>query len=234
MKLLKTKSGYLIIRILSGRSNVFVLTNGAQNILVDTSTRRNRGKLQKQLAALGVGRIDCLVLTHAHFDHAGNARKIKDVYGAMVMVHQHEAPYLIAGDNIPIRGTNRLTRPLAHIFGALFAKQCRYDACPCDIMVHSAFDLREFGFNAYVMHTPGHTPGSISIVVDDEIAIVGDTMFGVFKRSVFPPFAQDVEQMVHSWGELLKTNCSLFLPSHGAAKSRDEVMGEYERRRIGE
>jgi glyoxylase-like metal-dependent hydrolase (beta-lactamase superfamily II) len=80
------------------------------------------------------------------------------------------------------------------------------------------------GFNAYILHTPGHSSGSVSIIVDDEIALVGDTMFGIFPWSVFPPFADDVKQMTESWGKLLETNCRLFLPGHGTANKRSLVQ----------
>ena len=78
-----------------------------------------------------------------------------------------------------------------------------YEPCQPDILVNSSLDLKEFGFSAFIIHTPGHTIGSMSIVVDNEVAIVGDTMFGVFKCSVFPPYANDVKQMVKSCGILL-------------------------------
>jgi hydroxyacylglutathione hydrolase len=97
-------------------------------------------------------------------------------------------------------------------------------------LVDDRFDLNEFGFNAYLMHNPGHTGGSMSLIVDDEIAIVGDAMFGVFKWSVFPPFAEDSAQMIKSWGKLLATNCSLFLPSHGSANIRMLVEKDLKKR----
>jgi hydroxyacylglutathione hydrolase len=67
----------------------------------------------------------------------------------------------------------------------------------------------------------------MSVVIDDEVAIVGDTMFGVFKWSVFPPYAEDILQMIHSWGRLLDTNCSVFIPSHGTENKRSLVQREY-------
>jgi hydroxyacylglutathione hydrolase len=69
----------------------------------------------------------------------------------------------------------------------------------------------------------------MSIVVDNEVALVGDTMFGVLKWSVFPPYANDVKQMVKSWGLLLDTNCPVFIPSHGSANGRPLVQKDYDR-----
>jgi glyoxylase-like metal-dependent hydrolase (beta-lactamase superfamily II) len=52
-----------------------------------------------------------------------------------------------------------------------------------------AFLIGSAGFDAYLLNTPGHSPGSLSVFVGHEIAVVGDAMFGVAPRSVFPPFA---------------------------------------------
>lgn len=230
MKSWTTKSGYRLTRILSGRSNVFLLTNGSENLLIDTSVSRSWIKLQRNLANFGIRKIDYLVLTHAHFDHAANAKKIRDKFGAKVFVQKNEAHYLETGDNIIPQGTMLLTRPIVRLFGKWLLDRAGYEPCPYDIAVGERFDLIDFGFNAYLLHTPGHTSGSMSLVIDDEIAVAGDTLFGVFKGSVYPPYAEDPGEMVRSWGKLLQSQCRLFIPSHGSADTRDLVEKEYRHR----
>lgn len=230
LKLWKTKSGYGIFRILSGRSNVFVLTNGAKNILIDTGTSRNWNKLIRRLDKLGVTHIDYLVLTHTHFDHAGNAFKIKEKYQASVIVHRSEASSLESGTMIIPNGTNIITKAIINAFGKLVEPMLNYKPCKFDVLTDEKFELSEFGFRAYILHTPGHSCGSVSVIVDNEIALVGDAMFGVFKNSIFPPYAEDVSQMIKSWGILLNTNCSVYLPSHGSANSRQLVLHEYQKK----
>jgi len=230
MKTRVTKSGYKILQILSGRSNVFLLTNGVQNMLVDTGSKNNRNKLDKRLIDFNISHIDYLILTHTHFDHAGNAHWINEKYRTQVIVHKSEASYLTAGDNIFPKGTNIVTRLIVNLFAERIFTHLRYEPCRYDVLVDSKLDLKDFGFNAHLLHTPGHTVGSVSVVIDNEIAIVGDTMFGVFKWSVFPPFANDVNQLVNSWGILLKTGCSVFIPSHGTANSRSQVQKNFNKR----
>ena len=103
-----------------------------------------------------------------------------------------------------------------------------------DILCFEAVDqylnLQDFGFNGYILHTPGHSPGSQSIIVDNEIALVGDAMFGVFPGSIFPPFADNEEELITSWGKLIQTGCRLFLPSHGTADKSDLLKIEYQKR----
>jgi hydroxyacylglutathione hydrolase len=231
MKTWQTKSGYKIIRILAGRSNVFLLTNGMQNILIDTSVKSNWKKLDERLSALNIKLLDFLILTHTHFDHAGNSNKIAERYNAQVVVHESEASYLVSGDNIIPNGTNPVTRTLIFLFAKKLFPRYKYDPCKYDLLADSTIDFKKSGFNAYIIHTPGHTKGSMSVIVDDEIAIVGDAMFGVFKWSVLPPYGNDVKQMIKSWGMLLDTNCSIFIPGHGSANSRILVQKNYDKRK---
>ena len=209
---------------------MFLLTNGEKNILIDTSVSRLWGRLQNKIERLGITKIDYLILTHAHFDHAANANRIKAKYGATVIVHEDEADYLAKGDGIVPSGTNFFTRLIVNVLGKLLLPIFRYEPCQPDILVHSEYDLSQLGFNARLIHTPGHTAGSMSLIVDDELAIVGDTMIGVFSWFVFPPFAEDEKLLVKSWNTLLKTSCSVFIPSHGTANSRSLVQKDYDRR----
>jgi glyoxylase-like metal-dependent hydrolase (beta-lactamase superfamily II) len=114
---------------------------------------------------------------------------------------------------------------------ALFAKQIEatldYEPCSPDLLIEDGLDLSDFGFAARLLHTPGHSRGSISVIVDNEMALVGDLMYGAFPRTIFPPYADDIPQMVSSWGRLLGTPCSLFMPGHGSPRDRKQVQKAY-------
>jgi glyoxylase-like metal-dependent hydrolase (beta-lactamase superfamily II) len=231
MKSWKTKSGYNIIQILSGRSNVFLLTDGNKNILIDTSTIYMRNLLKKRLFKLNISKIDYLILTHSHSDHAGNSHWIKERFKSKVFIQKSESSYLTSGKNVLPKGTTWITRLLVNPLTKMLCSYVSYEPCQYDYLVDQVFDLNSFGFNAILLHTPGHTIGSLSVIVDKEVALVGDTMFGIFRGSVFPPYADDINQMINSWGILLETNCSIFIPSHGSANSRAAVQKEYEKRK---
>ena len=225
-----TKSGCRILRILATRSNVFLLSCRARNILVDTGPRSQWGRLDARLKSLGIDRVDHLILTHSHYDHADNAQRLKHRYGASVIVHRAEARFM-EGEGVAVPGgTNAVTRYLVGTLGRVMAAR-GVEPCPGDILVDTVYDLGPLGLNAYVLPTPGHSPGSMSVVVDEEIAIVGDAVFGVFKWSVLPPYADDMAGTVESWGRLLETGCGLFLPGHGWAKTRAELEAGYANRR---
>lgn len=230
MKTWETKSGCRISRVLAGRSNVFLVACGGECLLVDSGPGGRWKTLDRRLRRLGVGRLAALVLTHAHYDHAGNAARLQEKYEAKVIAHIAEGPFLARGENNAVDGTNALTRLMVAGLGKLFARRARYEPCRPDIQVDPSFDLREFGFKADILHTPGHTPGSLSVIVDDEIALVGDAMFGIFPGSVFPPYAMDAGELVRSWGKLLATKCRLYLPAHGSENTRQRVTRDYDKR----
>ena len=68
------------------------------------------------------------------------------------------------------------------------------------------------------------------MVIDDEIAIAGDSVIGTMPGSPFPPFADDVPLLLRSWKKIIDTGCRSFLPGHGKPVSREEMINEYEKR----
>ncbi|MCI0523244.1 MAG: hypothetical protein L0Y37_06275, partial [Bacteroidales bacterium] len=83
----------------------------------------------------------------------------------------------------------------------------------------------------FVMHTPGHCAGESAVIIDGEVAIVGDSLINIPTVKIFPPFADDVKELLRSWEKLLATGCHTFLPGHGGHISREVLQHEYEKRR---
>lgn len=232
MKSSVTKNGHHLFQVLSGRSNVFIVSNGQEFLLIDTGRKNERSILFDRIDQFRAeGLVPAgLILTHAHFDHVENAAAIKSRYEIPVFIQQEEAEYLGQGKNPPIQGTFFFARFLTDSLYAFERKRRpvnTYEPTACDYRVTDLLDLHFLGFNAYLLHTPGHTSGSMSVIIDEEIAVVGDAMFGIFKDSVFPPFAVDPDLLVKSWGKLLDTGCSVFLPAHGTARSRWLLEKQY-------
>jgi hydroxyacylglutathione hydrolase len=125
MKTYTINKGYEITRLLSGRSNVFLLNKDNKFILTDTSVASRGSRLMRKIEEQGIQKLDYLVLTHAHFDHAANAAIISKNYGACVAVHEEEAEFLALGDNVIPNGSNFLTRALIRLLGKLYFRRCR-------------------------------------------------------------------------------------------------------------
>lgn len=231
MRCWTTKSNYTITQILSGRSNAFLLSKGEKCILIDTGTKAQWGKLSRRILSMGVRSIDYLILTHTHNDHAANANRAGDLFGPRVMAHRNEVGCLTTGRPAIPKGTNLFSRTLVDLFGEMAAPLFRYPPSPCEIIIEGdVFSLEPYEFNAYLLHTPGHSPGSMSLIVEDEIALVGDVMIGRGSRYTYPPFADDPVELMRSWKKLLDTDCNLFIPSHGWANKRSRVEKVFNRK----
>jgi glyoxylase-like metal-dependent hydrolase (beta-lactamase superfamily II) len=223
MKTWTTKTGQNIVRVLTGRCNCYLLINGDRHLLIDVGRRSHSARLCARLDRFGVKQesLQAVILTHSHFDHAENSAMIKEKYQTHLIAHRLEVPFLAKGENPPIQGTLPVTKVLTHLLTKPWiVRLVNYPPVPCDLVVDDVLDLERFGFRGRVLHTPGHSPGSVSVIIDDEIALVGDTLFGVWPGSVFPPFAADAKMMIKSWAKLLETECRLVLPGHGGERSR--------------
>jgi glyoxylase-like metal-dependent hydrolase (beta-lactamase superfamily II) len=229
MKTWQTGDGQTIRRMLGGRSNAFLLSRGTQHVLIDAGPRLGYSVLRRNLARLGIPQdgLAALVLTHAHFDHAENANRVQRDYNTRIIIQQEDAGCLSRGENPMIVGTTRLTRPLTNLLGKRVLSLAHYPPVTPDNTFDESFDLNPLGMNAYLLHTPGHSPGSASVIINGEIALVGDTLFGVFRSATFPPFADLPLVLIASWRKLLDTGCTLFLPSHGGAVTRELLQREY-------
>ena len=223
MKSWVTKNNYEIFLIQSERSNIYLVQRGDFCMLIDTGPSYERRKLVKKLDKLNVRHINYLLLTHTHYDHVQNAAFVQKKYQCKILVHAAEADVLRNGLSPLPKGTIWVTKLL---MGALKLSgiQVRHQPCDADVVLkENRFFLPEWDSDTYILHTPGHSAGSVSLIVDSEIAIVGDAMMGTYYNSITVPFADDVEQVVQSQIMLFDTHCALFLPGHGAAIERKLV-----------
>jgi hydroxyacylglutathione hydrolase len=231
MKNWKTKAGYEIFQVLSGRSNAFFIITGSYNILIDTGTERGYKKLRSNINSLGLisRKIDFLILTHTHFDHCRNAAKIKEEENCRIMAGIKEKESIEKGfTNLP-GGTLFITKPISLLGKMIGKKRFGYKPFSADMLVEDELDLINYNLNIKLVKTEGHSPGSISIIIDKEIAVVGDAMFGVFKNSIFPPYADNPAEMINSWKKLINTGCNIFLPGHGNEIKKDRLQKEFDK-----
>ncbi len=226
MKTWQAGNGAVVRRLLGGRANAYLIVSGDRTCMVDTGRASSLNTLLARLRKVGVGTVDYLVLTHAHYDHAENAAYLKKHFGLKIFIHRSEAPFLEMGGNSAIAGTVAPTRLLIALVRSRMQQLLAYPAAKPDFLVDGILHLAPFGIDATILPTPGHTEGSVSVVAGG-IALAGDAIFGVVPGSVFPPFGQDIPRMVESWRILADTGCKTFLPGHGFERSRDLLARQY-------
>ena len=224
-----TGKGTRIIRLTPARCNRWAVTRNGRTIIVDTGISFDRSRIDHALGRKGMIP-EAVILTPTHFDHAGNAAGLQTEDGAEVVVQEAESAMLASGDMPIPNGTYTFTRGLVSL-GRKVGPVFRYDPCVAEHVFAGQFDLNRFGINGYIIHTPGHSPGGATVVIDDEIALAGDSLIGTMPGSPFPPFADDIPLLISSWKKILDTGCRSFLPGHGKPVSREEMIIEYDKRK---
>ena len=226
----KTSKGSKVKIFRIGITNCYFAEYEDLNILIDAGPKRFSKKIISLLKSnLGdQQKLEYLLLTHTHFDHSQNAKIIYEKYNPKLIVHKSESECLKKGYTQIPDGTLYMTKIMSKLGRKFTTQVAKYDAVNPDLIIDSEFLIKN---NPYlkIISTPGHTEGSVSLIIDDEIAIVGDTMFAHFKNTIMPPFANDVATMLKSWEKLFNTNCETFLPAHGKAISKKRLESELSR-----
>ena len=170
-----------------GHTICYLVTGSSGSLLVDTGFAGSLGELGIQLKTHGFGLHDvgCLLVTHFHPDHMGIAQDLVEL-GVTLLLPSCQAPFIHQPDRMYARDHNRAFRPIRE-----------EGACRLEPEDSRKFLSAHCGIDGQVVQTPGHSPDSISLVLDSGDAFVGDLC----------PFDQvelcgDV-QMESSWEKLL-------------------------------
>jgi hydroxyacylglutathione hydrolase len=221
-----------IVQLRLSLSNSFLVL-GERPVLVDTGSPKDGSKLMDNLADHGVqGRDLALILhTHGHSDHCGSTRQLKEATSAPTAIHPADAGVMDSGQNQATKPTCLMAK-LLHVFVA-----DRFPAVRPDILLPDELDLEAFGVDGKVVYSPGHTAGSISVLLSTGEAIVGDLLMGGWLGGMFrsgqpgyPFFADDLGQIQSSVRKLLDLGATKFFVGHGGPLEAGRVR-EWLRRR---
>lgn len=132
-----------------------------------------------------------IILTHGHFDHVGAVVDLVEHWGVKVYAHEAEMPYLTGKQSYP--------EPDGTVEGGLVAKMSpMFPNEPVDLEGHLQV-LPSDGSIPYMaewkwLHTPGHSPGHISLFREsDRTLIAGDAFVTVKQESLYKVMTQQIE-----------------------------------------
>lgn len=220
-----------IVRIPMGKSNIYLLRSDQTAIMIDAGSKKKTDAVSSALGEKGLDlkEIGLVILTHSHYDHVLGANGIKQRSGAKILAHESEKPFLLKGFTPFPKGTGIFSRIISGLGNTVLKNTGKYTPVEPDILVSDDYSLSDYGLDGLVISTPGHTSGSLSIIVGGKAAFVGDTMFNIFGNTVYPPFADDEEKLLKSWERLIQTGCEEFYPGHGKPFGMDKLMETYKR-----
>jgi len=200
--------------------NSCYLIRGKDVVMIDGGMPKKLKVFKRVLSRLDIkpSDIKLIVLTHSHFDHAGSAREISEFTGAKIACHESERTYLENGGMIIPKGVNfygKITRPwLFAIFRNISFPKFKPDILISD----ESYPLKAYGIDGNIIHTPGHTAGSISVILDSGEAFVGCMAHNGFPfrlRPGLPIYAQDIEAIKKCWKILIDSGIKMIYPGHG-------------------
>jgi hydroxyacylglutathione hydrolase len=167
----------------AGGVNCYLVNTGPVYFLIDTGLHARRAELVQALERAGVkpGNLRLIVITHADFDHTGNAAYLRVKYGTPIATHRGESAAVEASN----MALNRKKGPgcLGRVMFSLFSVFTRADRFTPDITVDDGNDLAGYGFDARVLHLPGHSQGSIGILTAGGDLFCGDLLINIDRPS---------------------------------------------------
>ncbi len=194
---------------------------GHKTIIVDTGVPDSQNKIISCLKKNNVQERDVsmILLTHSHIDHSGSVAALKKLFNVPVAIHKSEAAVIETGEMLPLSPKNKLSE----IFKKSPPMQAKLEKCFVDIKLDGSENLEEFGIEAKLIHTPGHTDGSISIVLSNNEIIAGDVLSGgillggILKNNVgtWPTFHNDTKTCIESINKIIQLNPSKVYVGHG-------------------
>jgi hydroxyacylglutathione hydrolase len=204
----------------AGVTNIYLLRERGTVLVDPGGPTRGTAGFRKVLPRLGTPpRLDLMVITHAHFDHVSAAIPLREATGAPVAVHRADAEWLRAGQVVWPSGVTRWGKFGRNVIGPLMMPFLRVAAMEPDLLLSDeGLDLAPYGVSGRVVYTPGHTPGSVSVVLPSGEAFVGDLAMNGPPMCLAPSFgifAHHPERVPESWRQLLALGVRTVYPAHG-------------------
>jgi hydroxyacylglutathione hydrolase len=189
----------LIDARIAGQSRVFFV-KGDRTAIVDAGFPGSERNILRALKDTGIPKenVSAIIITHAHCDHDGSAARLKAYLGAPVIAGWPDAEYLEKGEGAPTQnfseGREGHTGP-------------RVEGVKADVIAKEDLDLADYGIDAKIFTTPGHTAGSLSV-----LASSGDCATGDFLASLY---TGEEEVVKRSLKKIAGNGAKCLCPSHG-------------------
>jgi len=205
-----------------GMAPAHLIESDAGLVLVDAGLPRYEQRVLRRMRSLGRDDLRLIFITHAHLDHYGSAAALRRLTGAPIAIHRADGDAMAQGET-PVglaRGQGKLLWVLLRLFGSYL----RPEPTPPDLLLDDGSDLRAYGLDAVVLHTPGHTSGSSCLIVEGRLAFVGDLVSTSGWPRVQCSFADDWSLIPDSLARLQALRPEWVYAGHGRRPLSGEAL----------
>lgn len=218
-----------VLTIRNSYANAHLLLQGDRALLVDSGTPEDADDLAddvaEELADAGIpGANLTVVITHGHADHAGGALRLRERLGARIVAGRGDEPQLASGRNEKLCPTGDIAESQLEDYQDL-----PYTPTTPDAWVEQATPLAELaGIAGQVVPLPGHTPGSLVVVVG-RAAFVGDLLRGAIigagaERHFYMCDLEDNVRDIQALLDTIAPDATRFFTGHFGPVERDDVQ----------
>jgi len=188
--------------------NVFAVVDSGEAALIDAGFP-NDGSVESRLdylKTIGGPRVELIVITHHHFDHAGGAYRLHEATGGRIAMHPEEERLLRQTLARPPRDGGPQEQYVRREAAKITVEQALADG---DAIRVGRLTLR-------VVLTPGHSPGHICVFLDEgRVLFSGDNVLGLGTTAIPPPPDGDMALYVESLKRMKALDAALICPGHG-------------------
>ena len=195
---------------------VYLVDFGDELVMIDSGAGNSSSQLDRNIEMLGLkpSKLTKIILTHCHIDHIGSATYFREKYKSEIVIHELDARALETGDSM---------KTAANWYGTTFPPT------RVDRKLKGAHEILNFGQeDLHCLHTPGHTPGSISVYLDraGQRILFGQDIHGPFNRA----FDSDIAAWRKSMNVLLLLEADILCEGHfGIYQPKNKVRDYIER-----
>ncbi len=194
---------------------VYLIDAGKSLVLVDSGVGIESKRIVENIRDAGYNPedIEYLIGTHKHIDHIGGNHFFKNSFNCKIVMHELDAAAVESGDQLTTG---------AQLYGV------KLHPCKVDVKISQTTNLTVGPLNLKLIHTPGHTPGSLSILLKKEgkHILFGQDIHGPIE----PSWGSDIDQYCKSMRLLLSFNPDILCEGHfGIYVSPQKVKAYIER-----
>ncbi|MCJ7546489.1 MAG: MBL fold metallo-hydrolase [Deltaproteobacteria bacterium] len=218
-----TKDIYLIggADITDPRDCAVYIIDLGELVMIDAGAGSSYDELVLNIEQLGLdpAKLTTIILTHCHIDHIGGAPRFHEAFGCQLIMHRLDAA--------PVeQGNGRMTAATWY--------NLRFPPMPVDVKLTKEEERLHFGDQDLVfLHTPGHTPGSLSVYLDrgGQRVLFGQDIHGPFSEefgSDFVAWRRSMEKLLALEADILcEGHFGLFQPKDRVAAYIEHYMWQY-------